>query len=417
MLLLRPTVLKPSTEYWLALTEYARERSWPATNSDARALAIAEASRAAKAAGCTDAMVLYLYANYAAADKVEDDRQLAFAFRKAADALQDSLYHPVRKLFATMRAAQAYSDAAGTTTNYSTEVRLYRGLAVNNMAAVLRDKQTPIEEVYYAGHYLLDEVKQHPKTYALALEHLERGLLRGWTNEYLTFFLRGEAYFHHASHTGGTNLAGATPEEKTRVTRERLEIAGWAFQQAWSMNPRDERIPTEMIRVEIGLGRGRIEMEKWFARAMALEADHYLACYQKLRWLAPEAHGSAAEMLAFARECVASKEWGGDVPLVLADAHALLAAAVPDAEWTGYWKRPGVWPDLQASFEKYFALNPKATSRRKDYVRYAYWCEQWSALGEQLGKLRSTNYVFFGGPDEFKKMVRLAKEKPAPSAK
>ena len=42
--------------------------------------------------------------------------------------------------------------------------------------------------------------------------------------------------------------------------------------------------------------------------------------YLQLKW-----YGSAAEVIAFGRECVTSKEWKDRVPLILWEAHRMLA--------------------------------------------------------------------------------------------
>lgn len=67
--------------------------------------------------------------------------------------------------------------------------------------------------------------------------------------------------------------------------------------------------------------------------------------------------------------------------------------------------------DIKRSFEKFFELNPKAISWRHNYARYAYWCEQWDVLQEQINLMgEEINYSYFGGREEFDKMVKLAAE-------
>ena len=60
--------------------------------------------------------------------------------------------------------------------------------------------------------------------------------------------------------------------------------------------------------------------------------------------------------------------------------------------------------------------NPNETSWYHNYAWYAYHAEQWDTLNEIIPKLGPINYSYFGGQDEFNKMVQLAKEhagKPA----
>jgi hypothetical protein len=101
----------------------------------------------------------------------------------------------------------------------------------------------------------------------------------------------------------------------------------------------------------------------------------------------------------------------------MVDAHDALARYVEKEDRADFWKRPEVWPDLKASFEKFFRLEPKAVSWRHNYARYAYWCEQWEDLNEQLKLMGEINYAYFGGENEYEKMVALAKEHQAKPVK
>ena len=47
---------------------------------------------------------------------------------------------------------------------------------------------------------------------------------------------------------------------------------------------------------------------------------------------------------------------------------------------------------------------------RHNYALYAYRAEQWDDLNRQLPLLGEINYEFFGGKDQYEKIVRLAKE-------
>ena len=119
-----------------------------------------------------------------------------------------------------------------------------------------------------------------------------------------------------------------------------------------------------MMRVELGQGKGRPRMELWFKRAADLNPNYYDAFYAKLYYLEPKWYGSPKDMIEFGRECVNSKKWGGQVPLILKDAHEALIKYEPAKDKPGYWKRPEVWKDINAAFEKFFALNPQENGWR-----------------------------------------------------
>ena len=95
-------------------------------------------------------------------------------------------------------------------------------------------------------------------------------------------------------------------------------------------------------------------------------------------------HGNAMEPAGEGvRECMASTAWSGTVPLMLTDAHREYQLYLNDAEAREtYWKRRDVWPDIKASVEKFFQLNPDAVSWYHNYAWYAYHCEQWDVLNQ-----------------------------------
>jgi hypothetical protein len=111
---------------------------------------------------------------------------------------------------------------------------------------------------------------------------------------------------------------------------------------------------------------------------------------------------------------VNSKTWGGQVPLILIDAHEAASKYLAESERAEYWKRPEVWPDIQAAFEKFFQVNPDATGWYYNYTWYANLCEQWDKLNELLPRLGPVNYEYFGGREAFDKMVKRAKEHASP---
>jgi hypothetical protein len=152
-------------------------------------------------------------------------------------------------------------------------------------------------------------------------------------------------------------------------------------------------------------------MELWFGRAMALDPAGYDAARAKAWYLQPKWHGSEDETIAFGRECVKSTEWKGRVPLILWQAHTMLAddraSGLKDAHWT----RPGVWADVRDSFERFFELNPQATGWRHNYALYAFKCgafDQFLDLVPQLGRI---HHAFFGGETRFQEMIAEAEQK------
>ena len=271
----------------------------------------------------------------------------------------------------------------------------------------------PVTEVYEASSELLKSVKNNDAQLEEFYLSLEPIISKNWPADSSLYLLKGTFYKDYAWQGRGNSFArDVTDAGWTRFT-ERLAEAEKALAKGWELNPKDERIACAMITVELGQGKGRSRMETWFKRATDLDPNYYDAFHAKLYYLEPKWYGTPEEMLEFGRECVNSKKWGGHVPLILRDAHEALVRYLPAKEQAGYWKRSEVWKDINAAFEKFFALNPQDVGWRHNYALYAAKAEQWEVVNRQIPLLGEINYEFFGGQDAFNAMVREAKEHSA----
>ena len=392
-----------------ALDGFARLRSAEGRGDETLSQLVATNCAAAVAAGCDDPMIAYLNARYVLASREISGTELAYALTNAAEKLVGSGYPTVRKFYAALRAAEQLKFVAGT--NTPPEVHRFRRIAVSNLKQALDDRTMPIQEVDDACGDMFRALELNSAAYEESYRGIEKLLFKNWPEESVSWLLKGKFYFKYAWMARGSGYSDSVTEEGWKLMRERLEVAEEALNHAWKLNPRDARIPVVMIDVELGQGRGRQFMETWFQRGMAVDTNNYDACQVKRNYLEPKWYGSAGEMLAFGRECVHSKEWGGRVPLVLSDAHEALARYLNRPDRPAYWKRPEVWPDIKSSFDRFFQLNPDAVGWYHNYALFAYRCEQWEKLNELVPKLGRVNFDYFGGKDEYEKMVRLAREK------
>ncbi len=379
---------------------------------------VGTASRAAVEAGCTDPLIRYVYARFGLPTR--DTNEIAAFFKEVSWSLASSEYSSLRKFYGGLRAAEAQyriSGYFGSGNQGSVEAwKLFR-FAHQQLDKFLTDKTAPVEEVDDACHEYFHLAGRITGDLQAVFGTTEAALLANWSKASVAHLIRGEFYVQYAWVNRGSGFANTVTPEGWKGFQERLAVGEEALAQAWKLNPQDARIANTMLDLELGQGKGRGRMEQWFQRAMDKHPDNYDACSKKLYYLEPKWYGSAEEMLRFGRECVDSETWIGYVPLVLREAHDSLAIYVEKDKRSAYWKQPEVWPDLKASFEKFFQLNPDATRWRHNYARYAYWCEQWDDLNEQLKLLGEINYEFFGGPDEFEKMAALAKKHERITAK
>ena len=395
-----------------ALEGFARVRTLHSEESEAKSemrRTIATNCAQAVATGCNDPMIAYLHALYPVGDEGTNAGVVAQAFRKAADDLNRSAYPYIRKFYGADRAARKLKLAAGT--NTPPEVHHYRKLAVTNLTLALQDKSIPIGEVDAACESMRGTLSSNKKQMEQFYFQVEKTLFTNWPESSFPWLFKGQFYVTHAWAARGSGYAYTVTEEGWKHFAERLAVAEEALQRAWGMNPSDVRIPLAMLNVELGQGRGRQRMERWFSLAMSIDTNSYAACRAKLYYLEPKWHGSEADMLAFGRRCAESREWGGQVPLALAHAHDSLAKYVEKKKREDYWKQSHVWSDIRKAYNRFFELNPHAApSFKQRYARHAYQCEQWEELNKLIPQLGDIDYEVFGGRAEFEKMVALAHE-------
>lgn len=391
-----------------ALAEFARNRAAiPGTQSDIISTNVA----AAVQAGCDDPMVNYLFIRYAM-DETNSKAAFSEVFFKAALALEASSYSPMRKFFACFRATQQYGEANNWPTNWPAERKAMYHRMIDHLSGAVEDASTPAEEIYDACHVFLNSEERNKVDYPKYWASMEPLVFKYWPKAATSWLLKGEANIRLAWQARGDGYANTVTEQGWKETGQHLAIAQDALEHAWKINPHDVRIPLNMLRVALGQGGGRSHMETWFDRAMAVDTNCYDACQKKLYYLEPKWYGSDEEQIAFGRECIRSTNWGGHVPLAMLDAHLYINGRLSGLEKTNYWKNPAVWQDLHPAFDRFFELNPDSAGWHHDYAHYAFLCGQWKEFLHQTTLFSyGTNYIYFGGKDEFEQMLRLADER------
>lgn len=362
-------------------------------------------------AGCDDPLIQFLHTLYYLHPGKNPSIGLIQTAVQAADDLDHSGYAEVWKFLAALRTAEVLNSAAQNDTNNLPELERFRTAAAHHLVHLIQDPANPESAGREACQDWIQsrDLRHAPLEEAYAV--IEKPLFERWPNAGWALALKGQFLVKYAWEARGNGLGDTVTDQGGRLFFERLVAAQGAFEKAWQLDPTLEEVPLGMLTVELGQGQGRERMELWFQRGMALNPTNAAPCRSKMYYLEPKWHGSVEAMLAFGRECVASEKWGGQVPLMLASAHETLAGYLRPLERAAYWRRPEVWPDVKAAYERYFKLNPDAAIRwRHNYARYAYWCEQWEELNKQLGLLSPVDYSFFGGREAYNAMVRRAKE-------
>jgi tetratricopeptide (TPR) repeat protein len=207
-----------------------------------------------------------------------------------------SRYSSIRKLYASLRAAEALKSANKGRTNTPPEIHFHRRSALSHLQQVLGDKRTPIQEVYEACTELLDAVKVNRQQFEEYYFLLEKPLFANWSNEALAHLVKGDFYISYAWKARGTGYAYTVTEEAAKLFEARLALAEKALEKAWSIDPTIDTIPLRMMTVELGQGKGRERMELWFKRVMQLNPNCYQACSHKLYYLEPKWYGTKASL-------------------------------------------------------------------------------------------------------------------------
>jgi hypothetical protein len=241
-----------------------------------------------------------------------------------------------------------------------------RRAAMSDIMYALGDKSMPVEEVWDAVELLIQTVSDNSKELPDAWNQIQGPLFQNWPDAAVSYMIQGQFYYQFAWKARGNATADKVTEAGWKTFREDLAVAETAYRKAWDLNPHDP---------------------KW--------------------------NGTPEDMIAFGKECVASKKWGGDVPLTLTEARRAIAMDLPRDVQAEYWRMPEVWSDIQASYERYFELHPNAGSKiRYPYAWYAFRCGKMEDFTYQVKLIRDADGTvvsnYFGGDEVFNKLVEKA---------
>jgi len=354
-----------------------------------------QATKAAIAAGCQDPMIQYFRVRYETAEPLD--------LVRAFDAMLRSQYHPRHKFLSGLRAVEATRNVnrekdRSSLFNWTT-------ICLEDYA---RDTNAPMEELLMRANLWLDHANTKSWHDAVGGDLIPI-LDRGWGSTERGLVFLGQCEIRKAWDERGRGYADRVNDAGWKEFEGHLRLAEKHLLKAWQMNSNRAATAYEMMRVELGQGVGLPRMREWFDKAMALNTNHYDAAKLMAFYLEPRWYGSEATCLNFCRTCVTSTEWGGEVPLVLANTHRSLATYYSLSNSPAYWQRPRVWPDIKAAYERFFKLNPKASSWRHNYALDAYNCGQYSVFLKQTQLFSNgTNYNYFGGQAAFVAMLEKA---------
>ncbi len=238
-----------------ALRVFAEVRSRPV--DDARGAELNKAVRLAIVAGCDDFFIRYLRVRGSSTGN-ENPKAVGKTLSERADGMAAAGYSPIRVFYACLRASAALRYTEGRNHPVVHKYRLQAGRA---LLQVLQDKSTPFREVYDACYELLVEIQYSETDLPVIWDQLEKPLLQNWPDEALTCSLEGFAWISRAWVARGYGVAGTVTEAGWKTFNDDLIHAREALEKGWGIDPKEARIPCQMITVALGLQWQRGKME------------------------------------------------------------------------------------------------------------------------------------------------------------
>ena len=336
------------------------------------------AAKEAIEAGCDDPLILYLYATSSYKPNYPGPAEQGRRYVAAAAVMERGVYPPFRRITALKKAALVLSVQNDVTGKSGREALRLCDAALVLLAQSVKDdeKNTNLEDNWYQLVMAVIECHYHlNRDYQAAFAYTDAALAPIQELQALRLRMQGEFFIHFAWIARGSGFANTVTEEGFRLFKERLLEARKALNESWKLQPHSNTA-TLMITVEKGIGGRREDMEMWFTRAMKENGDCKEACSAKLDWLDPKWHGTPEEMMAFGRDCRATRNWRVGITLLIAEAHIRLAKRLPPAQSTEYFPTPSVWNEIREVYEEYLQHYPDEFVAHSDYAAYCFMCGQ-----------------------------------------
>ncbi len=163
-----------------------------------------------------------------------------------------------------------------------------------------------------------------------AFDKIYPALLQLFPHRFLAHSFAAQFYIDWAWEARGGGYASTVSPESWKLFGERIQLAEDEAKKGIDLDPTDPVCFNHMVTVCLAKGYPPQVMEQWFSRALLADDSDVTVCYTKMTYLLPRWYGSADDVLAFGRECVARAKENNRMPEVLITAHQTLAETAPD---------------------------------------------------------------------------------------
>jgi hypothetical protein len=361
-------------------------------------------------AGCSDPLILYLYARSSYNANYPGPQELERRYVAAARAMEASAYPPFRKAVALEKAAWHMAIRK----DLSAEDRQLAARFVDASVALIPSSLAKDERNRDMENNWFEIPARAISTHRrltgdlkAAFDRVDALLARSPAAKAVRLQVKGAFLIDYAWEARGTGYADTVTPEGFKKMEERLTEAGKALEEAWKLRPNDANTATRMITVNMGLSGDRQDMEKWFERAMKADGNNKAACEAKMEWLDPKWHGTTEELLAFGRACRDTKNWRAGITLLGPDSHRRAALRRPEDEKPSYMHSKEVWNDIKAVYEEYLQHNPHDFEERSFYAAYCFMCRQYVESDKQFKIVGDDlSWKANGFPEKWMKEIR-----------
>jgi tetratricopeptide (TPR) repeat protein len=361
--------------------------------------------------GCDDPLISYWYARLGAHALSLTAAEVDRYYTQAALGMKNSRYPPSRKAMAYAYAAVHKAVNPALTPKDADAVFALLDDLLALLPDIARNRSIPGQEAYLICH-VAEEVyrKMLGGDRKAAIDRIAGVLQKDPACEPLLRAFLGPHLVKWAWDARSAAWAKDVRPEQWKLFGERLDLAEVEFNHALRLDPANPVIPTQMITLELGQGRGKARMETIYKKAIELDPDNLEACRAKIYYLEPKWYGSNREMLEFGRQCRDTGNWEASLPMVLIDAHEALARYVQPPE--AYFQQPGVWDDIRSVFETRLKRHPELRYERSEFAKWAVLCGQFAEAHRQFQTL-GNNYSrgTFPNPQEYQLLRQVAAQR------
>jgi hypothetical protein len=315
-------------------------------------VARAEAWKKVVDAGCKDPAAVFFYLVAHSYVQLPDGARALIL--DAVNRVENSAYPALLKARVYLFASMIVRDRpADRNDDRALQMHLF-DLVMNEWPDVLKTPALPVQVVSDMAPVLLKQATAQgfklDRAYSLVLTPLKK------VNHPQADLYEGLQLLEQAWDTRGYDIARRVSPDRMQSAVKQAQRAEKLLEEAWRRDATNPLPCIEMMRAALLTSAGLETMEKWYQRAIAADPNSYDARGQKLRYLTPQWGGSYEQMIAFGRECLATQNWSGKIPLALLMVHQTIAQET--GAGVKHYKDPAVWKDVQDVLDGMLKFDP-----------------------------------------------------------